>query len=547
MLPAALAPSNALSSISPVAGQPDRWSFGPSDITTGEFDAAPQTGNSVTLNGGDTWRFMLNNVTLPAAIVQPAAEISTTLLFAHGATQTIPLTINIETATDSLLFFKGDRSNIAPGETATLSWACEEMNYCIIDPPDCKNNSSSNNLPTTGSCQVSPAETTVYTLYAYGDGVILSAQRAVSVDSPRIVKFGGLEGISSVNCLDTITLVWVCNEFTADIKLTASSDVFIPPLLTGSNTAQHGSVTIGPMTEPTMFTFTAFGTNKQNFDSRNPLIGINDVNCAFTADPATGTWQKDKVTLTWNITSAAEVSLSPQITPGPSLQNLSGSAAIYPEENTTYTLSVRGFKGNQAITVNLPVVLQVTPVVINFSVSPPLIMPLNDNWSASLIWDVQAQTASIDQGIGTVNLKDSYLIETAVNQKVYTLTAGTIQNPGLVINTAQVVKFLGPFTFNVFEEVSIPFYFGDGDTAFGFKLMESALFAGLQVDDIGRFYGADITGVISDNPQYTGCIWINGSDVYYIILRLNGTPQFNIRWADPASQHGTIMLIETFG
>lgn len=201
-------------------------------------------------------------------------------------------------------------ADINPGQITALTWKCEKIDYCIITPI------GKDHLASSGLLNVEPNSTTVYTLYAYGDGVILSAQWAVSVANAQVINFG-VRGQTNIDLGNSVTLVWECNQFTESIKVIANTSVNIPPLNTGSNTPQKGSISIDNIMAPTTFTLYAYGNSPENFNTATAVISINDVVMSFSATPSTGLWVGDAITFNWTITNALTVNFSPVIANGP--------------------------------------------------------------------------------------------------------------------------------------------------------------------------------------------------------------------------------------
>lgn len=205
-LPAALAPAVSLGTIIPVPDKSRLFNFSPSAIDAGEFDATPASGASAQLNPGELCVFTLQSVTLAGPVTQAQAAVTVSVIFGGGSAYSVSPVIKMAPAVAGIISFNSKLSDINPGETVTLSWQCIEMDYCIISPGD------GTHLGASGELDVSPPSTTNYTLYAYGDGVILSAQWGITVDYPQIMKFGGEDGQPSVDYGDNITLVWECNH-----------------------------------------------------------------------------------------------------------------------------------------------------------------------------------------------------------------------------------------------------------------------------------------------------------------------------------------------
>ncbi|CAN5448034.1 hypothetical protein BH09BAC6_BH09BAC6_04890 [soil metagenome] len=536
-LPVTLAPANGLGSIAAVADQPDLWNFGPSDYTAGEFDATPQSGNDVTMNAGDTWSFELNMVTLVSTIVQSSAEVTATVTFADATSTTTPLNVDIDPAVASIISFNSTPANISPNQVAQLNWQCEEIDYCIISPI------GDNQYAETGTLEVRPETTTIYTLFAYGDGVILSAQWAVSVDNAQIILFGGSEAQTSVNYGDNITLVWACNQFTVSVSMIDNTGVTIPDLMTNGNTPQNGSVSVGPITEPTTFTLTAHGDSSTNFAEQAASININNLIYTLTADPDNDIWTGDNVTLNWNIESASAVSISPAVTNGPSLQNLSGSTVVNPTQDVTYILSVSGFINDVAVDEQAPVPLTVEPVVINnFDMDPNPIIPGLDLDGGTLSWSTQAEVVSIDNGLGSQPVNGQTVIQSFPDGTVYTLTAGTQLNPSLVSQQLTAGNGAGPYTFNAMQP--------DQTFEYGIDLMVPspgsmyAIQQGIDSSYVATFTGITPTG--PSTPQYAALpVYLDNdpSASYFVILCWpNINIQAGFQWTDPNNQSGTITL-----
>ncbi len=541
-LPQALAPASGLNSIVPVADQPELWIFAPSEINTGEFDAIPVSGQNVDMTLNETWSFEMQMVTLTNVASPSPADVTLAITFADGSTSNVLLNVNIDVAVASIVSFVSDRANINSGESATLSWNCDKIDYCIISPV------GADPLQPTDTIQVAPQSTTAYTLFAYGDGIILSTQRTVSVDNPQIIYFVGLNGQTGVNYGDNITLVWECNQFTENITLVADDkSITIPPLLENGNTPQKGSITAGLIIQPVTFAFNAYGNSQENPDQRNTLIMINDLSYKFTADPNTGIWEGDNVTLEWDIQSASAVSISPPLTNGPSLQNLSGSIIINPTSDIEYVVTVSGFISDAPVTQPFTLSLQVQQVLINsFTATPNPVIPGNDPNQVTIAWDVQAQTFSIDNDIDTPNATGSVVVNASVNNSIYTLKAGTNLSPGMQSNLVTIINAYGPYTFNTFQNN----YYEPSNVYF--TVSDPAALSTIPINPISQTtFQVTLTGltpigtpppgylaeIIYDSLQTPQGFMVFSSD-------LVDEPPIGFNWADPNNPTGTITIIE---
>ncbi|CAN5249986.1 hypothetical protein BH09BAC6_BH09BAC6_09810 [soil metagenome] len=538
-LPPALAPSGTLGSITPVTEPSALWNFGPSEFSVGEFDATAASGGYVAMSPGDTWSFELQMVTLVSTITQASATVTILVTFEDGSTNSTPFSIEIAPAVASIISFNAQPANINPGQSAQLSWKCEKINYCIVSPVN------DNHLHASDTLSVSPENTTIYTLFAYGDGVILSAQWAISVQNAQIILFGGTAGQSGVNCGDNITLVWECNQFTESITLSDESGVPIPSLDENDNTPQKGSVTVGPITEPVTFTLTAYGNTKQNFDQRSAIINMNNLVYVMAANPSAGIWTGDDVSLKWTIESATAISLSPAVDNGPSLQNLQGSAIINPAQDVTYVLNVSGFINNVPVNRQLPLSIAVQPVVINsFTLNPNPITPDAGPNQGTLAWNVLGQVVSINNGIGSQPVILDRLLSAPVDGTVYTLTAGTYLNPGLASTDVTVINSYGPYTFNAMQT----------DPSYLVGMIFTVPVPGpmnVLKQGWGGGYLATFTGVVATGTppaQYLAVAGFSQETPAQSFFSVVPWPFSNIpitfQWADPANQTGTILLTE---
>ncbi|WP_295791682.1 hypothetical protein [Mucilaginibacter sp.] len=536
-LPPVLAPANSLNSITPVAAQASLWNFRASQFTSGEFDATAVSGNDVQMNAGDIWQFTLQNVTLTNSTAVPSADVDVVVTFGDATSFPKSLNVNIDAAVASIISFNSQPANITPGGLTALSWQCEKITYCVITPI------SDKQLASSGSLNVKPNSTTVYTLYAYGDGVILSAQWAVSVANAQVINFG-VNGQTNIDLGGTVNLVWACNQFTENIAIIANSGVTIPPLNTGGNTHVKGSVSVGPITAPTTFTLYAYGSTHENFNTSTAVISINNVTVTLSATPGSGLWVGDAITFNWAITNALSVNFTPAVTNGPSLQNLSGSAVYDPPIGVTSlpcTLTVTGFGNDYPVTItnNPPIVLAFEPVTFNsFTISPQLIIPQTGPNQATLAWNTQAQLVTINDGVGTVNANGSTVVNSPANGSVITLTAGTNQHPGLLTQTVNVVNAYGPFTFTQFTWPAIaPFGVLKIATAINcpdivsfipYKFMIPLQITVTGLTSAGQQWGQNISGVTV--MPFGGGWWF--------VLPL--TP---VAWADPNNPTGTVTII----
>ncbi len=163
------------------------------------------------------------------------------------------------------------------------------------------------------------------------------------------------------------------------------------------------------------------------------------------------------------------------------MQNLSGSVEIYPEGDVTYVLIVSGFVKNAPVTTSYPVPLTVTPVQLTgFTISPVQIIPAAGvTNTATLNWTAQAQVLSIDNGVGDVTNQSSVAVTAPADGTVYTLSAGTIQNPAITTLPVTVQNAYGPFngTITPLASLNLPIPPGPYQSAIEADLSYFAVFS----------------------------------------------------------------------
>ena len=318
-----------LGGIIPTAAQPELWSIVPGAIP-GQFLASPQQGDANILAPGDHYSFALDNIILNKTV--GTAEVVTQIKEANDTITALSSPISKQLAKAEILNFIAQPSEISPGDTSFLNWDTIQIDYCLISPGF---DDPSSPLEPSGSVNVQPLETTIYTLWAYGPGTLLSTQQGVTVLRPRILTFGKV-GEGSVNYGDKADLYWQTNEVTTRVTLTATPAVDIPTEL-----PTHGQVTVGPLTSKTDFVLRAFD------DKNNESIPVHlFVDVTYPLPVITtfiARWQGDRLILEWETEHATEVNISP--IPFALLPN--GTTAVFPDYalEDSYTLTASNAEG----------------------------------------------------------------------------------------------------------------------------------------------------------------------------------------------------------
>ncbi len=502
--------------ITPQAGQPNLWYFNASSIAVMEFDAMPASSSSVALEQNASFDFILNT----AVLYQQAGTLSIAVLvlFADGSTYSQNVNVPMVTATTSISSFSANPAGINPGQTSILKWQTTgNIDYCLLSPP-----TGLPHQPASGNYEVNPEYTESYTLTAFGTGLVLSAQVTVQVDRPN-GGIAGTNGQTSVDYGEMISLTWSCNEdFTSAIKITCDDPAIVIP----TSLAKNGVAPFGPVTNETNFELTLTGLDPDTIVQTSTTITVNAP--AFTkleANPNKDYWVKDAVTLTWQTTSTNTVSFSPEIPGAPNTP--SGSVIVYPENDITYTLTATGGADNnhppmqttQTITLN-PIQVQ----IFNFDTVPSPILPANgDTNQCELSWVTIAQVVNIDHGIGSVHDSGTTAyINNPVNGTVYTLTAGTNQNPALLTKTATVANGYGPFNITGMTTDGL------GNSHITIQNPQWELFPE------GCYYYVALTGLTSLNTDPHTTVYASFPD--FISL-------YQLEWDNPSQPTGTMTVI----
>ncbi len=265
-------------------------------------------------------------------------QTTTYTLTANGPTGLVTATQTVTvsgTGNPQIIRFEASPLNIQPGQSSTLSWTTSGASSVSI--------SGIGNVAPNGSTQVSPAQTTTYTLTATGtDGRSVTAPVTVTVapgSIPQVVTF-----VANPPTIDAGAATQLCWQVSNATNITISPGV-------GTNLNANDCATVRPSTSTT-YTLTA--TNATGTIQANATVTVGQVRIlSFTADPVFSPKAGDPVTLSWTTQNATSVVIvgadfAPQV-----LQP-NGSATVTPISNATYTLTAYGPAG-QTVSVTIEV------------------------------------------------------------------------------------------------------------------------------------------------------------------------------------------------
>ena len=247
----------------------------------------------------------------------------------------------------NILFFNANPTQIAAGQSSTLSWNVQNATNVTI--------SNIGPVQMQGSDPVSPTATTTYTLTATNPNSTQTATATVTVvGSTTKVTYCYASPTNIING-ESSTLYW---------QTTNATGVTVSGVGTeGAN----GNVAVTP-TSTTSYTITASGANGAT-DSCTVAVTVTAGNVPriirFSSVPQTivagGT-----STLFWVVENATSVSISNGV--GSSL-SLGGSQDVSPTATTTYTLTATNAAGNVAATATVNVTPP-APQITSFTATP---------------------------------------------------------------------------------------------------------------------------------------------------------------------------------
>jgi hypothetical protein len=266
-------------------------------------------------------------------------QTTTYTLTANGPTGLITRTqtvqVGSEGATPQIIRFEASPVTLQPGQTSTLSWTTSGATQVSI--------SGIGNVSPNGSTQVTPQQTTTYTLTAASaDGRSVTAPVTITVAPgtiPQVVVF-----VANPPTIDAGQATQVCWQVSGATNITIAPGV-------GTNLNANDCATVRP-SQSTTYTLTA--TNATGQIQANTTVTVGQVRIlSFTSDPVFSQRAGDPVTLSWRTENATSVvvigaDFAPQV-----LQP-NGSVVTRPISNATYTLTAYGPAG-QTVSVTIEV------------------------------------------------------------------------------------------------------------------------------------------------------------------------------------------------
>jgi hypothetical protein len=294
--------------------------------------------------------------------------------------------------------------SVQPNGTVTLTWSSTDASSCVIEPDVVGGRSS-------GSVQVTLAETKTFTITAYGLGWGKSATASVTVNVsgeplPAVEIMAKPEGISSGG---TSTLTWSCAF--------ADSCAISPGI---GSVAAIGEIKVNP-TSTTVYTITASGPGGTR--TKTSTVYVNETppsTAKLTADPYV-IYRGEGTEFKWKTTNSTSCRIRPEIGGYyfwiPCEGNSSYLVKDYPDKTVTYTLTAANSKGSAYDDATITVINRPNVCI---SANPLKILPGDP---ATISWySPDSESCVIDPDIGTVVGSTGSIQVSPQSSTTYTIT-----------------------------------------------------------------------------------------------------------------------------
>jgi hypothetical protein len=387
-------------------------------------DQAVQAG-TVSLNGtgsydpeGDALSYRWSQISGPAVSITGMNSATATFSAAAGQTYSFRLTVidsggmqsiartTVSTANPAatrILQFAATPNTIRSGERVRLNWVVENADTVTISP------APGSVDPKAGTSDVTPAQTTTYTLTARGSSGSVTSTAVVTIQTaaptePRIIRFEAIP--VTILTGEATTLSWTTDGAT-EVSISGIGAVDL-----------NGSRAVSP-SQTTTYTLTAKGSDGRQVTAPVTVTvttGQAPQVVQFVASPSSieaGGESK----LCWQVSNATTI----EITGVGSGLKANDCATVNPTSTTTYNLTARNGAGqiqaSATVGVGNPRILTFTsdPVYSTASGSP-----------VTLSWTTQGATSVIMTGNflagGSLPVSGSVVVRPTTNS-TFTLTA----------------------------------------------------------------------------------------------------------------------------
>ena len=379
---------------------------------------------TLTLNGsgsfdpeGDPITYLWTQVAGPAVSISGQNSAVATFPAVSGQMYAFRLTVtddhgaqgvartSITTTTPQLakiVRFQAQPSSIKPGQSSTLDWQVFGADTVTI--------SEVGAVPGNGSKQITPAQTTTYTLTAHNSAGDATASATVVVDAKPFPQITACQvQPTAIKPGDAATIFW-STQYADTVSITPGI----------GNVDANGSRQVSP-TAATTYTITATGANNAqvsctvtvNIKTPQPPTAALQI-LSFTASPSS-IFPGEPTTLQWQVTNADKVTISDigQV-------DLSGQYRVPAlSQDKTYVLTAVSGSSTKTATVSIRVN---QPLLTNCQANPSALAKPGD--AAVLSWSVKnADHITINPYNGAPPALNATATVNPLTTTTYTLTA----------------------------------------------------------------------------------------------------------------------------
>ena len=319
---------------------------------------------------------------------------------------------------------------IAEGAVTTLTWSSTDAVSASI-------NNGVGNVDANGTIGVSPSGTGVISYIITVTGPGGTAQDSVDVTVNALPTVSISTSDTNISISESATITWSSAD---------ADTVDVQPI---NSSALSGSQAVTPVVT-TAYTIT--GTNTYGSREESVTVMVDQQPTVSIQASPDAIVSGESFTLSWTSDGADIVSIDQEI----GAVAAEGSMNVVPTATTTYTISAENqFNPGSPVTSSVTVAVS-EPSTASITASPN---PINAGGSTTLNWSsTNADSATIDNGIGTVPVNDSTTVSPA-QTTTYTLT---VDGPGgVATHSVEVIV-------NQTPTVSMnanPEYIGIGDFA----------------------------------------------------------------------------------
>ncbi len=377
-----------------------------------------QSGGSIVLNWGSqnavsaSFNQGIGSVALSGSRTESNITTNRTYVLtvtaADGTTATCQAPVVVTTQAAPSCTLTASPSNISSGGSVLLSWTTTNAASATL-------NQGIGSVALNGSytfANITSNRTFILTVVGT-NGTTINCQTSVVVNEiPNAPSCALNANPNSVNYGGSSTLTW------------SSSNAVSAVIDNGiGGVAVNGSYVVGNITSNRTYTLTVTAANGQTATCQAPIV-VQQINvqpsCTISASQNSIQYGQS-ITLYWSSTNASSAFINPNI----GSVGTAGSMQVFPQGNTTYTLTVTGTNG-QTITCQTPVTMTQIYTQVPYCTiyaNPTFVI---QGQSSVLTWTSQNASSAQLSTVGSVGVNGSMSV-TPYNSTTYTLTVWNAQ------------------------------------------------------------------------------------------------------------------------